>query len=165
MKRYLRVCGALAKAKVRYVMVGAFGINLLSGPRGPVLATEDCDLFLPARSEQLARAVTTLLRLGFSIEAGDEPLVGGDPVVLAGIVRARACVRAVKGSMRIDLPLEIAGFDHAALWRRRRLVKIKGVTVRIAPIDALLTSKRLANRPKDRAFLEMYFDEIRRRKA
>ncbi len=163
MRAYFSVCRALEKAGVQYVMVGAFGINVLCRARGPVIATEDCDLLLPPEVGQLATAMRILRKRGFALEAGGEPQMDEDPDNLRGIIRARACVRAVKGLVRIDLPLEIAGYDFKRLWKRHRRIRIAGVTLRVGPIDALLRSKRLADRPKDRAFLEMYLHAARER--
>lgn len=163
MDPYLRVCRAFEKAGVRYVIVGAFGIIVQTGDRGPILSTEDCDFLLPPDPEMLTNAMRTLRRMGFDLEAGGKALPDQEPDLVAGILRARACVRGKKGRTRVDLPLEIAGYDFKKLWKRHRRIRIAGVTLRVGPIEALLRSKRLANRPKDRAFLEMYLHAARER--
>jgi hypothetical protein len=156
MDPYVEACSRLDEAGVRYLIVGAFGINLYAGQVGAVITTGDCDLMIPADANALEAAVRTLRSLGFTLEAGGELLPDEDPVVLDGILRARACVRAMRPDARIDLPLEISGATFEALWPEQRRFTIEGRTLRVGPLAALVRSKQLADRPKDRAFLEAH---------
>jgi hypothetical protein len=168
MTKYAEALAALSAAGVRFLVVGVFGINLHADRDGPVIFTEDCDLLLPADSDTLARAIACLRGLGCAIEAGGEPLPDEDEAVIRGIVRQRACVRAVGETVAFDLPLQVAGMDFEALWARRRCFDLGGVEVSVGSVEDLLTSKRIANRPKDRLFLEIYrseLDQLRRRDA
>ncbi len=155
MNPYIRVCRALEQAGVRYVIVGAFGIILQAEDPSTVISTADCDLMIPPDPKSVSKAVVTLRKMGFTLEAGGEP-VDPDPTLIAGIVRARARIRGVKGTTQIDLALEIAGYDFGTLWRRQRKLKADGIMVRVGPIDALIRSKELAGRPKDKLFLELF---------
>jgi hypothetical protein len=163
---YVEACARLEKAGVRYLIVGAFGINLYAGQVGVVITTADCDVMIPPDVRVLTKAVRALRKLGFSMEAGGDPLPDEDPAVLGGIVRARACVRAIRPDARIDLPLEISGASFDSLWSEHRRFNVEGATLRVGPLAALVRSKQLAGRPKDRAFLEAHraaLDEILRR--
>lgn len=160
MDPYVEVCARLEADGVRYLIVGAFGINLYAGQVGLVITTGDCDVMVPADVTTLTRALKGLRQLGFSLEAGDEPLPDEGPVVLAGIVRARACVRATREDARIDLPLEISGATFDALWPEQRRFLVEGVPLRVAPLSELVRSKQLAGRPKDRAFLEAHREAL-----
>jgi len=157
---YARVFLSLARARVPYLVVGAYGVNLYGEQAGIIIRTEDCDLLLPPDARILARANRTLRNLKFALEAGDEPLPDDDRVVLAGIVRARACVRAFHRKTRIDLPLQIAGYEFADLWPKRRTFRVGGVEVNVAPLEDILRSKELAGRPKDQLFLVTYKDAL-----
>lgn len=156
MHPYVEACAALRRAGVRYVIVGVFGINFYARDAGSVFTTADCDLLLPADAATLRKALVALRRRGFRFEAGGEPLPEADPVVLKGIVRARANVIARKGGERMDLALGIAGCGFNALWRKRRRFKAEGVTLNVGPLADLVASKEKAGRPKDRVFLETY---------
>lgn len=160
MDEYEQVLRSLRERGVRFLVVGVFGINLHAGPHGPVISTKDCALLLPADPTQLGWALDELSGLGFELEAGGEPLTHGDPVLLAGIVRSRACVRATRDELAFDLPLEIAGASFDELWSRRSMFELAGAEVPVAPLDAMLRSKQLADRPKDRLFLETYRSEL-----
>jgi hypothetical protein len=157
---YIRVCRELEKARVRYVIVGAFGANLYARDAGCVITTQDCDLLLPPDAVALNRAIGVLRKLGFALEAGGEP-VDQDPDLIRGIVRALACVRAAKNNVRIDLPLQIAGCSFTSLWARHRRVKLGRFAVRVAPLRDILRSKKLADRPKDRLFLALWEDALK----
>lgn len=156
MNPYIQACRALGQARVRYLIVGVFGINLYAEEAAEVMTTADCDLLLLADAAVLSKAIKTLRRLGFEIEAEREPLVDEDAEVIGNIVRARANVRAHRRGTQIDLPLEIAGCSFESMWNRRRRLRVEGVPVHAAPLTDLVRSKELANRPKDRLFLETF---------
>jgi hypothetical protein len=157
---YAEACHLLDSAGVRYVVIGAMGVNLHSAPRAPVVLTEDLDLLLPADPAQLRRAVVSLSGAGFLLEARGEPLVGDDAVILAGIARARARVRATKDESAVDLALEAAGLLFEDVWARHVVRRIDGTQVRVAPLPDIVRSKMHANRLKDRLFLATYADRL-----
>jgi hypothetical protein len=70
MDPYVEACERLENAGVRYLIVGAFGINLYAGQVGIVITTADCDVMIPPEVPVLAKAVHTLRGLGYSMEAG-----------------------------------------------------------------------------------------------
>jgi hypothetical protein len=156
MDPYLEACRGLEEAGVRYVIVGAFGINLYAAQVGVVITTADCDLMIPAEPAMLATAMRTLRGLGFTLAAGGEPLPDEDLAVLEGVVRARACVHADKPGASIDLPLQISGAGFETLWAQQRRMNVGGTMLRVGPLEELLRSKQLAGRPKDRVFLEVH---------
>ncbi len=160
MDPYVKAFRDLRRARVPFIVVGAFGVNLHAQRAGLFVNTADCDLLLPPDPKVLSRAVKALRRRGFAIEAGNEPLPDEDPVVLKGIVGARACVRAHLGDTHIDLPLSIAGYDFSSLQRKKVRFKVQTVLVSVAPLEDILHSKELAGRPKDRTFLETYRDAL-----
>jgi hypothetical protein len=168
MDPYAEACDQLDRAGIKYLVVGAFGINLHAAQAGAVITTADCDLLLPADPDVLGGAVAALRALAYAIEAGDEPLPNEDAATLAGIVRARAVVRAYRGDSRIDLMLQMAGSGFDELWDVQRRFIVQGVVLRVAPLEALIRSKRLANRPKDQAFLAVHgaaLEDLRRRES
>lgn len=156
MSPYIAACRQLNRARVPYVIVGVYGINLYSERAGTVISTMDCDFLIPPDPAVLRRALRALRKLEFEIEAGGEPFVGDHPSDLAAIVRAGANVRAHKGPAQIDLAVQLAGLEHRSLWAKHNRFRVEGVLVRVAPLADLIRSKELAGRPKDRLFLETY---------
>lgn len=161
MRAYAEVCRALSRARVPYVIIGAFGVGLYAKEAGTLITTADCDLLLPTTPGVLARAIRALRRGGYAIEAGGEPLVDEDKSVLAAIVRARASVQARRRGTIIDLALQAAGCRFESLLKRSRRFSLKGVIVRVAALEDILRSKERAGRPKDLLFLETYRDALK----
>jgi len=156
MDPYVRVCRNLGRAGVRHLIVGAFGVNLYARDVGQVITTADLDLLIPARLTSLVKALKTLRRLRFKLEAGGEPLPDLDPVVLKGVLRSRANVRAFRKGAQVDLALKIAGGQFGRFWKRRRRFIVDGVQLQVGSLADLIRSKQMAGRAKDRLFLEAF---------
>jgi hypothetical protein len=156
MDPYVRASRHLARAGVRHLIIGAFGVNLYARDAGQIITTADCDLLIPARLSALAKALKTLRRLGFKLEAGGEPLPTLDPVIVHGILRSRANVRAFRKGAQIDLALRIAGGTFGRFWKNRRTFVVEGVRLQVGSLADLIRSKQAAGRPKDRLFLGVF---------
>ncbi|MGQ0553161.1 MAG: hypothetical protein ACT4PU_08060 [Planctomycetota bacterium] len=156
MDPYVVACRALEQADVPFLVIGAYGVNLFITRMGRKISTWDCDLLLPRDEAILQRALVALGANGFQFHAGGEPLPTPDPLILAGIVRAGASVRASLGAGEVDLVLSAAALDFQELWPRRRRLLIADVTVNVAPLEDLLRSKAELGRPKDKYFLEVW---------
>jgi len=156
MDLYADALASLNRHRVSYVVVGVFGVNLYAERAGMVILTQDCDLLLRAESRILARALRVLRKRGWEMTAGGEPFLGEHPDDLTSILRGRTMIRALRRGRQIDLALGLAGLDFEAVWKNRRVFRTQGVRVPVAPLADLLRSKELANRPKDRVFLETY---------
>jgi hypothetical protein len=168
MDPYAEVCKRFEDQRIRYLIVGVFGINFYARQAGQIITTADCDVLLPAGLAILRKALQTLKAMGFVFEAGGEPMPALDPAILKGVLRARAVVCAERPDARIDICTQIAGAEFEGLWRRHREFVVEGTIIRVGPLQALVKSKRLADRPKDRLFLEQHSEIIdsllRRRK-
>lgn len=160
MKPKLPLAKALAglnAARVDYVMIGVLAINHYAKDPSSVYSTLDCDLLLRPDPDNLFRALKALRRGGCELTVDGEPLGGADLLLCRRIVECGGTVTALKpGEMPIDIVLEIKGGNFTALKRRRRLFKVAGVRVPCADLKDVLDAKRLAGRPKDKAFLKLY---------
>jgi hypothetical protein len=96
----------------------------------------------------------------FELQAGGEPLPNLDTVILKGILRARAVVRADRADARVDICTRIAGVRFSELWKKRRQFMLEGVKINVGQLEQLIKSKRTANRPKDELFLEQHKESI-----
>jgi hypothetical protein len=160
MDPHVEVCQRFEEARVRYVIVGVFGINFYARQAGQLMTTADCDIFVSAQLRTFRKSLQILVSLGFLLEAGGEPVPNLDPVLLKGILRARAVVYAARSDARIDLCTQITGARFEELWKVHREFVVEGVPIRVAPLEALVESKRLAGRPKDNLFLEQHKEII-----
>jgi hypothetical protein len=160
MDPYVEVCKRLADEDIRYVIVGVFGINFYARQVGEIITTGDCDILIPAEFPIFRKALGLLADMEFALEAGDELLPTLDPVILKGILRNRAVVRAYRADARVDLCTRIAGVRFRELWDNRREFSVEGVCIHVGRLQQLIKSKRTANRPKDELFLEQHKETI-----
>jgi hypothetical protein len=122
---------ALNARGVQYLLVG-MSAALLQGARG---ATEDIDLWFQSiadpRIGEAARSIG-----GVWVSRAQPPLLGG------------------KAGDRWDVVTTMSGLpDFAAEYAAALLMRVDDVDVRVLPLARIITSKRSANRPKDRAVL------------
>jgi hypothetical protein len=159
-----RIVSTLARHRVAYVLIG----GAAAVAHGSTLATEDVDL-TPARDrgnlDQLSEA---LVELGARLRTADEP--GGVEFPCNGrfLAAMPTMLKLTTEAGDIDLALAPAGFakGYDALAPRASEIELgDGAVVLVAALDDIITSKRAADRPKDRAalpYLEALADEIAR---
>lgn len=155
---YARALAALARAGVRFVLVGVGGINFYARSPAQAFMTLDVDALLAPTVENLRRAFRALDELGFAFEAGREPFVDlDDELVLRRVIERGACVNARHAEgVQIDLMTSIAGFDFASLSEDATTFEVAGTPVRVGRLEKLLESKATSGREKDRAFLSAF---------
>ena len=159
MDEWIRACKALLGAEARFLVVGGFGVMLHFQRLAVQMATRDIDLLLPREPATMLSALLALRDAGFSLSGGGEPLLP-DEVIAAGIVRQSATVKAERNGESVDLMTWARGLDFEDLWPRRHPLEVAGVTVNVAPLEAILRSKKAAYRMKDRLFLEQFKEVI-----
>jgi hypothetical protein len=152
----------LARASVRFLVIGVQGVNHYARSAGTLFTTQDHDLFLSPSPSNEVRAWKVCRSLGFDLWCGPEPLGAPlDRFLAERIVERRALVRAEGQGLQIDLTLVMAGFEFASVWRRRRVFTVEGVRVPVARLTDIVASKAAAGRPKDRLFLATHEEALR----
>lgn len=159
MDEWLLACRTLDAAGVRYVVLGAFGAELHFLHSARQILTRDMDLLVPRDAANLLRGLLALKQAGFALQAGGEELLPDD-VIAAGIVRQCATVTALRGVESVDVITWLHTLDFDELWQRQIVFELGGTPVRTAPLEAILRSKKLAYRMKDRMFLEQFKEVI-----
>jgi predicted nucleotidyltransferase len=153
---------ALARARVRYVVIGVAGVNHYALTAGVLFTTRDRDLFLPPDPANALKAWQACGAEGFELWSGDEPLGKPlDEVLAKQVVSRRALVRAEGQGVLVDLSFVMAGFSFDEVWPRRRIFKVDGVDVPVASLKDIVASKAAVGRPKDRLFLATHEDALR----
>ena len=153
---------ALAARSVRYVLIGVSGANLY-GPVGQaIFATNDFDLFLPLDPENLERVWNACTDAGLELWLNAEPLDRPrDRWLAERIIDRRAATRATGSiELAVDLTLVMAGFDFETVWQEHRDFAIDGVTIPVARLLHIVTSKHAAGRDKDRLFLATHREAL-----
>lgn len=155
---YSRALAGLARAGVRFVLVGVGGINFYARTASQAFMTLDVDALLAPTVENLRRAFRALDELGFAFEAGREPFIDvDDELVLRRLLERGACVNARHPEgVQIDLMTSIAGFDFASLASDATMFEVAGTQVPVGRLEKLLESKAASGREKDHAFLRAF---------
>lgn len=154
---------ALARAGVRYVVVGGVAVVLHGHPR----LTADLDLAVDLSPAEARKAIDALVGLGLRPRAPVDAVGFADPAVRARWVSERGMrvfsLWDPEDPMRaVDLFAENP-VDFEELWARAETMEIGGVSVRVACIEDLIRLKRLAGRPEDELDIEA-LEAIRERR-
>lgn len=156
--RLERVLGALARAGVRYLVVGGVAVVL----HGYLRTTADLDLVVGLEPENVRRAVGAFRDLGF------EPRV---PVGLDAfadpherqrwVTEKNATVftlwHADEPGFVVDLFVE-EPFDFESRYERSASARVGAVDVRVLALDDLVEMKRAVGRPQDLQDIEALLD-------
>jgi len=160
--KFYRLVDALRRDGVRFVVMGVSGANYWAFHGGQVFTTKDRDLFLPPDPDNELRAWAACERMGLDLWLGDEPLGEPKDLFLAErIVERRIVVTAIAGDLVVDLSLTMAGFAFEDVWKEHRVFRVDGMDVPVARLAQIVESKRIANRAKDRLFLETHAEALR----
>jgi len=138
-------------------MVGALALGHYATDASSFYVTADCDLLVRPTAANLGKALRVLVRCGYTLAAGGEPLVNIDSLILKRLLERRITVRSDSATgMPIDVLVDAIGYTYAQ-WRRTRMIfKVEGVRVPCAGLEQVLESKRQAGRDKDKKLLALY---------
>ena len=154
---HLKVLAALNSSGADYLLVGALALGHYAPDAASFYVTADCDLLVRPAVANLRKVLRTLVRCGYSLTAGGEPLVRLDPLVLKRLLEGRITVRSESAAgMPIDILIDAIGYSYAQWRRNRKVFKVEGVRVPCAGLEQVLESKRQAGRDKDKKLLALY---------
>ena len=162
MDPYTKLFRALHDSEVEFLVIGVEGANYFLSTGQATFATEDLDLFLPPNAANTLAACECCRDLGYRLSSAGEPLDPQLDLWLAErIVEHRASIRAADpdSGAQLDLTHTMAGFEFVTLWPARRRFSVGDTEVPVAPLRAIVESKRRAGRKKDLLFLVTH-DEV-----
>lgn len=162
MDSFVSLVHALSADKVRFLIIGVWGVNYYAPASSAMFTTLDRDLFLPAETENLLAAWRTCKANGFALFAGPEPLdLPHDGTLAAAVVARRALTRASDSDgTDVDLSLVMGGFEFETVWKDRRIFIVDGVSLPVARLAHIVESKAAADRAKDRLFLATHREAL-----
>jgi hypothetical protein len=156
--------GTLQRHRVAYVLIGGMAATAY----GSVLPTEDVDI-TPARDRRnLDRLAGALRDLHARIRMGSEPDGVEFPCDGAFLAAQPPMLNLTTEAGDLDLTAFPAGFPDGFDRLASHAIEVDfgdGVVALVASLDDIITSKRAADRSKDRAalpYLEALADEIAR---
>jgi hypothetical protein len=137
-------------------------VNLYGPSAQAVFSTDDFDLFLPSDPENLVQVWTACEDAGLDLWSNDEPLDRPRDRWLAQRMVERQAVTRTTGpnDLVVDLTLVMAGYDFETVWHDRREFVIGDVTIPVARLLHIVTSKHAAGRNKDRLFLATHREAL-----
>ena len=153
---------ALTARDVHFVVIGVGGANYWALGGSTIFTTKDRDLFLPLDADNLIRAWEACSAAGLELYSGGEPLESPRDRWLAELmIERRALIRGTDGrELDVDLMFVMAGFDFETVWRERRGFTVEDVSVPVARLLHIVTSKHTAGRDKDRLFLATHREAL-----
>jgi hypothetical protein len=117
---------ALHAEKVRFLIVGGTAATL----HGVPMATLDIDIWVDLPERQYVRILALAKQIGAEILSGN--------------------VISLRGDQRVDFLYRISGLaSFATEWKRAIKMTWAGEPVKVLPLDRIIRSKEISNRPKD----------------
>ena len=138
-KDYEEFLGLLNKHDVKYCIVGAFALAFHAEPR----YTKDIDIWIQASTENAAKLLLALNEFGFgSLNLNTEDFSQDGNIIQLGYE-----------PVRIDIITSIKGLDFSDIWKNRVQGSYGRQTVNFIDRENLIKSKKISNRPQDKADL------------
>jgi len=144
-KDYEEFLELLNKHNVRYCVIGAFALAFHSRPR----YTKDIDILVEPTIDNAKRLLITLDEFGFgSLNLAVEDFSTQGNIIQLGYE-----------PVRIDIISSIKGLEFADIWESRVQGPYGKQTVNFIDRQNLIRSKKLSNRPQDKADLKLLLSE------
>ena len=141
---FLDIIRALSDAKARFIVVGAYAVNIYVDPR----ATGDLDIWVEPSPENAPRIIQALKDFGAPLSGVSETDFATSGVTFQiGVV-----------PRRIDILTEITGVQFDEAWDDRSMFPFGPYSTPFLGKAALIKNKRATGRPKDIADLEVLED-------
>lgn len=154
---YLSTIRKFRQKRVRFLLVGVFGINHYAPEPAFAFSTLDCDILAEPTPKNLLNALKVLESDGYILESNGEPLGKLDAWLAERIIRSKAAVTAIKNkSAQIDILTSAAGYSFSKLYSGKRLFRAGETSVPVANLAHLIEIKRICGRKKDIEFLRIY---------
>ena len=138
---FLDIIRALSDANARFIIVGAYAVNLYVDPR----ATGDLDIWVEPSPENAGNVLRALVDFGAPLAAVSESDFAKPGITFQiGVV-----------PLRIDILTEISGVTFEEAWSDRAMHSFGPFTVPFLGKKTLIKNKRATARPKDLADLDV----------
>ena len=137
---FIDIIRALSGADARFIIVGAYAVNLYVDPR----ATGDLDIWVEPSVENAEKVFRALKEFG-------APLTG---ISQSDFAKPGVTFQIGIVPLRIDILTEISGVQFDEAWRDRSMHPFGPFTIPFLGKQTLIQNKRATARPKDLADLD-----------
>ena len=139
---------------VRYVVIGMAGINYYASDARGVFSTQDFDIFVMPAMPNIKKAIAVFQELGYSVMADEREISG---ISIKDIVRQKHTIVATDAyGIMFELLLAISGYTFSQIEEDAAVFDAGGIPIKVAKLNKLLMSKKIAGRDKDRLFLKRF---------
>ncbi len=145
---FLDIIRALLDAEVRFIIVGAYAVNLYVDPR----ATGDLDIWVEPTPANAPKVIRALKQFG-------APLAN---VTEADFASPEVTFQIGLPPRRIDLLTTLSGLEFVEAWADREEFPFGPLTVPFLSKASVVKNKRATGRPKDLADLDALDKESNR---
>ena len=143
------IFAALNAERVKYLVFGGIAVVLYGVGR----LTWDVDIVLKLTATNVDRLTKALKKIGFQPRVPAPPSGLADPSLRRKWIREKRMqvypFREQRSPSRIVDVMIKPLKDFESLYDRRTLMKVRGVSIPLIPVDALLRLKKAAGRPQD----------------
>ncbi len=154
---YLKVISEFNKNNIKYIVIGVSGINYYAKNAREIIMTGDYDIFLKPDTDNVLRAIKIMEKLEYVITAANKKIKSNDVKEIEKIVRKRKTLSCENYYHNlVDFCLDVSGYTFDDLEKNVRIFKAGKEKIKVAALKYLLRMKEIANRPKDRLFLQKY---------
>ncbi len=145
---YEEILKKLAKAEVRYLVIGGFAVGLYGIPR----PTNDIDFMLALDEENIKKFVKISNQLGLKPKVPADPLGLADPPTVKKWqkrnMKVFSFIHPNNPYIIVDIMTE-KYLDFEKAYKQRRIIPSFGVTISVIGIDDLIALKKIAGRDQD----------------
>ena len=137
---FLDIIRALSDAEARFIIVGAYAVNLYVDPR----ATGDLDIWVEASPQNAGRVLRALKDFGAPLSEVSE----------SDFSKPGITFQIGVPPLRIDILTEISGVGFEEAWNDRSIQSFGSFKIPFLGKRTLIQNKRATARPKDLADLD-----------
>jgi hypothetical protein len=137
---FLDIVRALSEAEARFIIVGAYAVNVYVDPR----ATGDLDIWVEPNPANAAKVIRALQDFG-------APLTG---ITESDFASPGVTFQIGVAPLRVDILTEISGVAFSEAWDDRQMHPFGPFTIPFLGKSTLIRNKRASGRPKDLADLD-----------
>ena len=123
--------------KVRYLLIGGWAVGIHANPR----LTADMDLLIGVDDKNIDGVISALADFGIK---------GAEPSFFKKVDNT---FKIGRPPLRIEILNKALGISFESCYKRKKVVKLDGLSVKFISKADLMKSKAAANRPKDLADL------------
>ncbi|OGS19383.1 MAG: hypothetical protein A3J83_02025 [Elusimicrobia bacterium RIFOXYA2_FULL_40_6] len=159
---YLKIVSEFNKKGVEYIVVGVSGVNYYAHNARQIIMTGDYDVFIKPEPKNVFKALKILKEMKYSLIAGETVLKPIDEKTAQELANNRKTITCESYYHNIiELCLDVSGFTFETLQKNVKVFKAGKEKICVAKLRDLLKMKEIADRPKDRMFLQKYSDLLK----